>query len=66
MKLTLDLDFWKHKALQDALSEYRRVWLDMIRDGEEGKRPNMSLEGANMIMDDINYLMELFSTMETK
>lgn len=66
LKVTLDLDFWKHKALQDALSEYHRVWLGMIRDCEEGKRPNMSLEGAYMIFDDIVDLMKVVSTVEDK
>jgi hypothetical protein len=51
--INLDLDFWKRKVLLDALNDHNRTWIDMIRDCEEGRRPNMSLEGARMIQDDL-------------
>jgi hypothetical protein len=56
--INLDLDYWKRKVLLDALNDHKRFWIDMIRDCEEGKRPNMSLEGALMIQDDILNLID--------
>lgn len=49
------------QVLRDALSDYRRQWIDNIRDCKEGKRPNMSLEGAEMILEDTERLMRHLS-----
>ena len=56
--VTITAETWHEVvALRDALSDYRRTWIDLIRDCEEGKRPNMSLEGARMVLADIEALM---------
>jgi hypothetical protein len=48
-------------VIRDALSDYRREWINNVRDCREGRRPNMSLEGAEMILEDTERLMRLLS-----
>jgi len=56
--ITLQLDYWKRKALLDALNDHERFWRDMMFDAQMGKRPNMSIEGAQMFIDDLKNLIE--------
>jgi|SaaInlV_120m_DNA_3_1039746.scaffolds.fasta_scaffold35640_3 hypothetical protein len=49
------------QVLRDALSDYRRTWMGLIRDCEEGRRPNMDPKGAQMILDDTEELMRRLS-----
>jgi len=56
--ITLQLDHFKRKALLDALNDHRSKWEDMLWDCRLGKRPNMSPEGGQMILDDILDLIE--------
>lgn len=58
---TLTAQGYEVQVLRDALSDYRRQWIDNIRDCKEGKRPNMSLEGAEMILEDTERLMRHLS-----
>ena len=51
--IILELDSFKQKALIDALNDHKSKWEDMIWDCRLGKRPNMSPEGGQMILDDI-------------
>jgi hypothetical protein len=58
---TLTAQGYEVQVLRDALSDYRRQWIDNIRDCKDGKRPNMSLEGAEMILEDTERLMRHLS-----
>jgi len=58
---TLTAQGYEVQVLRDALSDYRRQWIDNIRDCKEGKRPNMSLHGAEMILEDTERLMRHLS-----
>lgn len=49
------------QVLRDALSDYRKTWIDLIRDCDEGKRPNMDPEGARMILQDVEELQRRLS-----
>jgi hypothetical protein len=55
--ITLELNFWKRKALLDALNDHKTTWRGMLRDAEEGRRPGMSVEGAQMIFADLEDLI---------
>lgn len=55
--INLELNYWKRKVLLDALNEHQRTWVSMMRDAEEGRRPNMSIEGAMMIFEDLQDLI---------
>ena len=56
--ITLELDSFKQKALIDALNDHKSKWEDMLWDCRLGKRPNMSPEGGQMILDDILNLID--------
>jgi hypothetical protein len=56
--LVLEVDFWSHRVIVDALREYRSTWIDKIRDAEETNDEMMCLEGANLIVGDINKLID--------
>jgi hypothetical protein len=56
--VTLEVDFWSHRVIVDALREYRSIWIDKIRDAEEGKDEQICIEGANLIVGDINKLID--------
>lgn len=56
--VTLEVDFWSHRVIVDALREYRSTWIDKIRDAEEANDEMMCLEGANLIVADINKLID--------
>lgn len=60
-RATLPLVGYEVQVIRDALSNYRREWIDNIRDCRAGRRPNMSLEGAEMILEDTERLMRLLS-----
>jgi hypothetical protein len=60
-RATLPLVGYEVQVMRDALSDYRRMWIDNIRDCREGRRPNMSLEGAEMILEDTERLMRILS-----
>ena len=55
--LTLTLDPYKHQALLDALKDSERNWREMHFDAKTGKRPGMSPEGAMMIIQDLEDLI---------
>lgn len=59
--VTLTAQGYEVQVLRDALSDYRRQWIDNIRDCKDGKRPNMSLHGAEMILEDTERLMRHLS-----
>jgi len=56
--VTLEVDFWSHRVIVDALREYRTSWIDRIRNAEEGKDEPICVEGANLIVGDINKLID--------
>jgi hypothetical protein len=60
-RATLPLQGYEVQVIRDALSDYRREWINNVRDCREGRRPNMSLEGAEMILEDTERLMRLLS-----
>lgn len=60
-RATLPLVGYEVQVIRDALSNYRREWINNVRDCREGLRPNMSLEGAEMILEDTERLMRLVS-----
>jgi hypothetical protein len=60
-RATLPLQGYEVQVIRDALSDYRREWINNVRDCREGRRPNMSLEGAEMILQDTERLMRLLS-----
>ena len=60
-RATLPLVGYEVQVIRDALSDYRREWINNVRDCREGRRPNMSLEGAEMILEDTERLMRLLS-----
>jgi hypothetical protein len=60
-RATLPLQGYEVQVIRDALSDYRREWINNVRDCREGRRPNMSLEGAEMILADCENLMRRLS-----
>lgn len=60
-RATLPLQGYEVQVIRDALSDYRREWINNVRDCREGRRPNMSLEGAEMILEDTERLMRRLS-----
>lgn len=60
--VTITAEGYEIQVLRDALSDYRRFWQDLLREKEMGLRPNMSGEGAKLMLEDCERLMEKVSS----
>lgn len=49
----MNFSIYELQTIRDSLSDYKKSWTRYIDEAKLGDRPNMNLEGANMIMDDI-------------
>jgi hypothetical protein len=54
-----NISFEGHEAtiVREALLENRRLWRERIFEAESGKRPNFSVEGARLIIADIDSVL---------
>ena len=61
--VTITAEGYEIQVLRDALSDYHRVWKNLLTDQQMGLRPNMSGEGAKLMIQDCERLMEKMSSM---
>ena len=61
--VTITAEGYEIQVLRDALSDYRRLWKDLYDQCERGLRPNMSGEGAKLMIEDCERLMKKMSSM---
>jgi hypothetical protein len=54
---TITLEGYEWQTVREALLDHRREWLYRIRDAKEGRRPGMSIEGAEMIVKDLDSVL---------
>ena len=57
MQITINIDVHELSSLKAALLDYRANWLTMVRDCQEGLRPNMDVVGATMILEETESLI---------
>ena len=56
---SLDIEgVYEKSVLEDALREYRKVFVTGCQQAEAGKRPNWSIDGAKLIIADIDKLQK--------
>ena len=58
MQITINVDVHELSSLKAALLDYRSNWLTMVRDCQEGLRPNMDVVGATMILEETESLID--------
>ena len=54
---TITLEGYEWQTAFEAMREHQRTWKGWIAEAERGERPNMSIEGAKMILDDITNIL---------
>jgi hypothetical protein len=54
----LTLTPYQESALEQAIMESMLLWDDRIREAEAGKRPNLSIEGARLMIDDLREIQQ--------
>ena len=54
---TITLEGYEWPIVREALIDYRRGWFNRIRDAKEGRCPNMSINGAELIINDLDSVL---------
>lgn len=62
---TIELTNQQFETLYWALQESMITWKNNIRDCKEGLRPNMSLEGAESIYEDLSSMKTQFQVLSS-
>ena len=57
MKNNVTFEGLESYTVREALLEHRRSWVKRIHEAENGERPNFSVEGARLIIDDIDSVL---------
>ena len=55
--MQLEVNGYAIDTLKQALQESDNLWQQRINEAWEGKRPNLSIEGARMMQDDLRELL---------
>ena len=55
--MQLEITGWQIDTLKQALQESDSLWEDRIQQAERGKRPNLSIDGARMMQDDLRAIL---------
>lgn len=55
--MQLEITGWQIETLKQALQESDSLWEDRIAQAERGDRPNLSIDGARMMQDDIRQIL---------
>ena len=56
--MQLEITGWQIETLKQALQESDCLWEGRILEAERGDRPNLSIEGARMMQDDLRAILE--------
>jgi len=56
--MQLEITGWQIDTLKQALQESDSLWEDRIQQSERGERPNLSIDGARMMQDDLRAILE--------
>ena len=56
--MNLQVTGYQIDTLKQALQESSMLWQARIMEAERGERPNLSIEGAKMMQDDLRDLLE--------
>ena len=56
--MQLEITGWQIDTLKQALQESDSLWEDRIQQAERGERPNLSIDGARMMQDDLRAILE--------
>ena len=62
--MNLQVNGYAIETLKQALQESDNLWAVRINEAYEGKRPNLSIEGARMMQDDLRDLLAQIKTLE--
>jgi len=55
--MQLEINTYAIEALKQALQESDSLWEDRIQQALRGERPNLSVEGARMMQDDLREIL---------
>ena len=58
----MNLTVYQMETVRDSLRDYKRQWRSYISECEIGQRPDMSLDGAKLIMKAIDDVLEMIDT----
>jgi len=56
--MQLEITGWQIDTLKQALQESDSLWEDRIQQAERGERPNLSIDGARMMQDDLRAILQ--------
>ena len=56
--MQLEVNGYAIDTLKQALQESDILWSERIAEAERGDRPNLSIEGARMMQDDLRELLD--------
>ena len=56
--MNLQVSGYAIDTLKQALQESSMLWQERIIEAERGERPNLSIEGARMMQDDLREILE--------
>ena len=56
--MQLEITGWQIDTLKQALQESDSLWAQRIQQAERGERPNLSIDGARMMQDDLRAILE--------
>jgi hypothetical protein len=55
--MQLEITGWQIDTLKQALQESDNLWEQRILQAERGERPNLSIDGARMMQDDLRAIL---------
>ena len=55
--MQLEVNGYAIDTLKQALQESDNLWSERIAEARRGERPNLSIEGAQMMQDDLRELL---------
>ena len=55
--MQLEITGWQIDTLKQALQESDSLWAQRIQQAERGERPNLSIDGARMMQDDLRAIL---------
>jgi len=50
--MKIELSGYQAVTVLDSLEAYRKVWQQGIKEAEAGRRPNFSIDGARLLIQD--------------
>ena len=56
--MQLEVSGYAIDTLKQALQESSMLWQERIIEAERGERPNLSIDGAKMMQDDLREILE--------